>query len=70
MRGSCIGCDDTEWFQAYDGKEMSPQPDGSYKVTMFVDGKSASRIVKSIELANSRDRELCAELGIPFDPDA
>ena len=66
----CIGCDDTEWFQAYDCKEMAPLPDGTVKVTMYVDGKQASRIFKSMALANACDPELCAELGIPFDPDA
>ena len=67
---ACIGCDDTEWFKAYDLKEMAPQPDGTVKVTMHADGKEASRIVQSMDLADSCDRELCAELGIPFDPDA
>ena len=47
---ACIGCDDTEWFKAYDLKEMAPQPDGTVKVTMHADG--SSRIVHSMDLAD------------------
>ena len=65
----CIGCDDSSWFESYDRKEFEPQPDGTYKLTMFVDGKQASVIIQGMHESNKYDEQLCAKLGIPFDPD-
>lgn len=60
----CIGCEDQDWFKAYDFKEFEPQPDGSYKVTMYADGKQASRFIADMSEADTHDQALCHELGI------
>ena len=60
----CLDCDDTSWFESWDGKEYQPQPDGTYVVIMSAGGKKASRHVAGPYEFAKFDRDMCRELGI------
>lgn len=67
MTTGCIGCGDTSWFQAWDKKEFQPQADGTLKVVMTANGRQAYRFAKTKQEARGFERELCKELGIPYE---
>ena len=60
----CLDCDDTSWFESWDGKEYQPQPDGTYVIIMRAGPKTASRRVAGSHEFEKYDHEMCRELGI------